>query len=60
VWPHDGVAISINNPVQVSTTKATELSLSFQIDNVTNAQFFIGFTDTLPATTLEEPFRCRQ
>jgi hypothetical protein len=52
----DGIAISINNPIQVSTSKATEFSLSFLVDNVTNAQFFIGFTDTLPATTLEEPF----
>ncbi len=53
---NDAIAISINNPVQVDTTKATEFSLSFLIDNVTNAQFFIGFTDVLPATTLEAPF----
>lgn len=52
----DGVAISINNPIQRSTTKKTELALSFLIDDITNVQFFLGLTDVLPATTLEQPF----
>lgn len=52
----DGLAISINNPIQRVTTKETEFSVAFKIDAVTLTQFFIGFTDVLPATTLEEPF----
>jgi hypothetical protein len=52
----DGVAISINNPVQRATTKRNEFSVSYKIDAVTSCQFFIGFTDVLPATTLEAPF----
>lgn len=52
----DGVAISINNPVQRATDKRIDLSVSFQIDAITTVGFFIGLTDVLPATTLEEPF----
>jgi hypothetical protein len=51
----DGITIAINNPLQIGTGRA-ELSVSLLASAYTNLMFFVGFTDVLPSTTLEEPF----
>lgn len=51
----DGITLSLNNPLQIGTGRA-ELSVSLLLSAYTSAMFFVGFTDVLPSTTLEEPF----
>ncbi len=52
---HDAITLSLNNPVQLSATSLVEFSASLKFSAVTNLYFFIGFTDTLPASVLEYP-----
>lgn len=51
----DAVTLSLNNPIQLSSTSLVELSVGLKMSAYTSCYFFIGFTDTLPGTTLELP-----
>ncbi len=51
----DAVTLSLNNPIQLTATSLVELSVGFKLSAYTSAYFFIGFTDVLPASTLELP-----
>jgi hypothetical protein len=51
----DAITLSLNNPIQLTATSVVEFSTSLKLSAVTSVYFFIGFTDTLPGTTLELP-----
>jgi len=51
----DAITLALNNPVQLTATSRVELSASLKFSAVTSLYFFLGFTDTLPGTTLELP-----
>lgn len=51
----DAITLSLNNPIQLSATSLVELSVGMKLSAYTSVYFFIGFTDVLPASTLELP-----
>lgn len=50
----DGV--SMGGPLEFEAEEAIEYTARVKVDNATLCMFFAGFTDVLPATTLELPF----
>lgn len=51
----DAITLALNNPLQIGASGIAEFSASLLLSAWTNVYFFIGFTDVLPATTLELP-----